>query len=355
MTDDLHNKTAEYAEPEETPGILDDDTAPANPNVSTVPVIPQLSVALGLLILVFSVTYVGASRSLKEQTPTPDPIYVTEEPSVRTERAAAVSQTFDGIELEAKSAVVWDVKNQRVLFNKNADDVRPLASITKLMTALVAYELLDPEEKVRITLDALKEQGDSGLVDGEEFTVENLADLVLIESSNDGASALGTRAGGVIGTSGDPEALFVRAMNIRAGELGLTKTEFKNTTGLDLSETEAGAYGSARDVARLMDHIITSIPEAVALTTLEVTTIPNEEGEYHVAKNTNEAAGSLEGLLASKTGYTVLSGGNLVVAVNVGLNRPVVVVVMGSSYEGRFADTEKLVNRVRQAVAKSDT
>lgn len=351
MTDDLHNTNLD--EPGE--GLLADDTAPQNPNVSTVPVVPQLGVALSLLVLVFGVTYVGASRSLNEPVPAPDPVYVTEEPSVRTERAAAVSQTFDGIELEARSAVVWDVKNQRVLFNKNADDIRPLASITKLMTALVAYELLDPEEKVRITLDALKEQGDSGLVDGEEFTTQNLADLVLIESSNDGASALGMRAGEVISGDADPETLFVRAMNVRAEELGLAKTEFKNTTGLDLSETEAGAYGSARDVARLMDYIITSIPEAVALTSLEVTTIPNEEGEYHVAKNTNEVADSLEGLLASKTGYTALSGGNLVVAVNVGLNRPVVVVVMGSSYEGRFRDTEKLVDRVRQAVAKSGT
>jgi D-alanyl-D-alanine carboxypeptidase (penicillin-binding protein 5/6) len=144
-------------------------------------------------------------------------------------------------------------------------------------------------------------------------------------------------------------------MNVRAEELGLTKTQFKNSTGLDISPSEAGAYGSARDIARLMDYIVTNAPDTVALTNLEVTTIENEEGAYHTAKNTNDVAGSIDGLIASKTGYTALAGGNLVVALNVGLNRPIVIVVLGSSYEGRFTDTEKLIERVRQYVGKSGT
>lgn len=348
---DGEQKNDEILESEAISQLLGDDDGDKNPNVSTVPVVPQLGVALGLLVLVFGVTYVGASRSLSLQSErAEDPVYVDTEIRAREQEALSLTRTFNNVELGAESAIVWDVKSQRILFNKNADDERPLASITKLMTALVAYELLDPEDRVTITLDALRVSGDSGFVDGEEFTVQNLADLVLISSSNDGASALGAQAGEVIGESGDPEAVFVRAMNVRAEELGLTKTHFNNTTGLDLSPSEAGAYGSARDIAHLMDYIITNAPDTVALTNLEVTTIENEEGAYHLAKNTNEVVGSIDGLIASKTGYTALSGGNLVVAFNAGLNRPIVVVVLGSSYEGRFTDTQKLIERARQYV-----
>jgi D-alanyl-D-alanine carboxypeptidase (penicillin-binding protein 5/6) len=182
--------------------------------------------------------------------------------------------------------------------------------------------------------------------------MQNLADLTLIESSNDGATALGARAGSTVLPDEDPNAVFVQAMNLKAEELGLTKTYFKNSTGLDISETQAGAYGSARDVALLMEYIITNVTDAVALTNTDVTTINNKNGDYHLVKNTNEVVNDIDGLIASKTGYTLLSGGNLVVAVNVGLNRPVVVAVLGSSYDGRFADTMELIERARLYIDK---
>jgi D-alanyl-D-alanine carboxypeptidase len=313
---------------------------------SPVPVLPQLSVALGLLVLVFGVSYVGASKALVAKT--------TE--NVRVETAATLKNTvdttplskfFDSVDLEAKSAFVWDVRAQRVLFNKNADEQRPLASITKLMTALVAYELLDPSEKVEISQQAIGAEGDSGFSEGEVFTLQNLADLTLIESSNDGATAIGATAGSAVLDDSNPNAVFVHAMNIKAEELGLTKTYFYNSTGLDLSPTEAGAYGSARDVALLMEHIITQTPEAVARTSLDSATIKNTTGEYHVAENTNTVTQEIEGLIASKTGYTTLSGGNLVIAANIGLNRPIIIAVLGSSQAGRFDDALALLEKAR--------
>ncbi len=326
--------------------ITTDELLAQHPHTSPVPVVPQLSVALGLLFFVFGVTYIGATNALTKQAPTPD-VRVEATPSVRAQEALSLSSIFEDTTLQARSAIVWDVTEQRVLFNKNADERLPLASITKLMTALVTYELLDGAERVAITTDAIRTDGDSGFVDGEEFTVQNLADLMLISSSNDGASALSATAGNAILEDEDAEAVFVTAMNVRAKELGLTKTEFKNSTGLDISPSLAGAYGSARDVAHLMEYVITNVTDAVALTTLDVTTVSNEEGAYHVAKNTNEYVDEMTGLIASKTGYTELSGGNLVVAVNVGLNRPIVVAVLGSTYDGRFQDTLDLIKRAR--------
>ena len=314
-------------------------------NVSPIPVLPQLSVALGILVFVFSVTYIGASSTLTKKANSED-LRIETALTSNAKDEPLYENIFDDTKLIAESAFVWDVRAQKILFNKNGDKELPLASITKLMTALVAYELLDPEEKVRISNDSLRTEGDSGLLEGEEFSMQDLADLTLISSSNDGAAALGAQAARTISTR-DPEQVFVTAMNLKAKEIGLTRTYFQNTTGLDLSASEAGAVGSARDVAFLMEYIITNQANAVALTTLDVTTISNNGGSYHLAKNTNEVVDDIDGLIASKTGYTALAGGNLVVAFNAGLNRPIIVAVLGSSQNGRFTDTLALIEKAR--------
>lgn len=331
--------------------IMDDAVLDSEHPIPKIPVIPQLSVALGLLVLVFGITYIGATQTLTKST-SPD-VYVEETPS-DTQKAQSFANIFNTTSIQARAALVWDVKNQRALFNKNADDQLPLASITKLMTALVAYELLNPQDKITISVDDLKTIGDSGLIDGEKFTLRNLIDLTLISSSNDGATAIGASAAHAIDPTKDPETVFVKAMNLKAEELGLTKTSFKNSTGLDISESLAGASGSARDVSLLMEYIITHITDAVALTNLGMKTIKNESGEYHLAENTNEVVEDIDGLIASKTGYTALSGGNLVVAFNAGLNRPIIITVLGSSQSGRFIDTLALIKKVEEYIAKEN-
>ena len=326
------------------------DDVPVDTTQPRIPVVPELGVALGLLVFVFSVTYIGATNTLTKDVKS-DEMRIEAKLAGSESNAQKTQNAFDDTRIEARSAIVWDVKNQKVLFNKNADDVRPLASVTKLMTALVAYELLLPDDRVTISLDDLKAEGDSGFVDGENFTMQNLMDLTLISSSNDGATALSSNVGQTITEDRNPDTVFVTAMNVKAEELGLTKTHFENSTGLDLSPEKAGAYGSARDMALLMEYIITNVNDAVELTTSDVTTVNNEQGERHIVKNTNEVVNDIDGLIASKTGYTQLAGGNLVIAFNAGLNRPIVVAVLGSSQDGRFADTLDLVERARLAVA----
>lgn len=314
-------------------------------STSPIPVIPELGMALGLLVVVFGVTYVSLPHDfLSKKEP------VTE---VRAQLAqvndvpSEASHAFDTIHIKAKSAIVWDVNNQKVLFEKNPDESLPLASVTKLMTALVAYELLDPQDRVRVTQDALRTEGDSGLRDGEQFTLENIIDLTLVASSNDAATAVSMTGGKTI-SDNNPQFAFVRAMNIKAEELNLSKTHFDNPTGLDLSPTKAGAFGSAHDIASLMEYIIRTVPDAIALTNLATTRIKNNDGAYHTAENTNEYVQRIDGLIASKTGYTTLAGGNLVVAFNAGLNRPIIAVVLGSGYDERFTDILTLVTRTQQ-------
>jgi D-alanyl-D-alanine carboxypeptidase len=320
--------------------------------ISSVPVLPQMALALGLLFVLFGVTYVGTNKKIvTEQKPRADIIVTDQLPA----QVAEVSNTdiFEETVISAQSAIVWDAKRHKVLFNKNADDRRPLASITKLMTALIAYELLDPSTPVEITNTALRADGDSGFHDGEMFTMQNLADLTLIESSNDGASALGAAVGTIIAPTSDTEQAFVHAMNVKAEELGLGSIHFENSTGLDISESEAGAYGSARDVALLMEYIIKYTPDAVTFTNLDAKVIYNKNGDSYAAENTNTIVDEIEGLMASKTGYTDLSGGNLVVAVNVGLDHPIIIAVLGSTQNGRFSDTDELLRRARLSVAQN--
>lgn len=313
------------------------------------PVVGQLLVALSILGIVFASTYTGTLAALMKKTEPPADIRVE---ATITESALAPGLTsyFDDMSLTARAAFVWDVKNERVLFNKNADEALPLASVTKLMTALVAYELLDDNSEVDISVEAIREDGDSGFHDGEIFSVRDLTDLMLIESSNDGARALSSAAGSALVESNDPNQVFIEAMNIKAGEIGLSSTHFKNVTGLDISKTEPGAVGTARDMAFLMEYIITHYPDVVALTSSERTTIDNADGEYHIVKNTNEAVNDIKGLIASKTGYTELAGGNLVIAFNAGFNRPIIVSVLSSTQNGRFEDAKLLSERARAYV-----
>lgn len=335
---EIETKPAEEATP---PHLFDD--VPQVKNASPIPVLPELSVALGLLVFVFSITFIGAKNTILPKAITDD--FRVEKKIVSVDEAPQ-TPGFESISLDAQSVVVWDVQTQKVIYEKNADDQLPLASVAKLMTALVAYELLDPSDRVSIPLSALQVEGDSGFVDGEMFTMQDLVDLTLISSSNDGAAALSANAGNAVLPSNNPEEVFVTAMNLKAQELGLTKTYFENSTGLDLSPTQAGAYGSARDMSLLMEYIITHT-DAAALTTLDLTTVNNVNGAYHLAKNTNEVVNDIDGLIASKTGYTELAGGNLVVAFDAGFNRPIIVTVLGSTQQGRFTDTLQLVEKTR--------
>lgn len=257
---------------------------------------------------------------------------------------------FSNINLQAQAVYVWDVQNQRVLYKKNEQEVLPLASVTKLMTALVAHELLEERAKVAIGNEAVAQYGNSGLSEGEVFNRLSLTDLTLMSSSNDGAYALAAAAGNTLGTNG--ATAFVHAMNIRAEELGLHHTSFKNPTGLDTSETESGAVGSAKDMAFLMEHIVQHEPDILTFTKTDQARVYSEDGTYHDTENTNYYINQIPGLIGSKTGYTDLAGGNLVVAFDAGLNRPIVITVLGSTRHERFTDVITLVEETQKQLTQ---
>ena len=249
-------------------------------------------------------------------------------------------------EVRAKAAFVYDIQSQEVLYEKNADKPLPLASITKLMTSMLSYELLEESTISTINEKALRQSGSVGFSDGETISLRNLNQLALISSSNDAAYALAAGVGEKLGNE-DPAAQFVAGMNIRAREIGLDSLEFKNPTGLDISTTEPGAMGSAKDTSLLLSFILKNYPGLLESTTQNVARVYSEDGNYHDVENTNNALYAIPNLLASKTGYTDLAGGNLTVAFDAGFNRPIIITVLGSTREERFTDVIRIIEAIK--------
>ncbi|MDP3735157.1 MAG: hypothetical protein Q8R39_01880 [bacterium] len=256
---------------------------------------------------------------------------------------------FSSLALDARAAIVWDVALARPLYSRNADAQLPLASLTKLMTVLLAHERISPPVTLTIAPSALAPEGDNGLFPEEEWRLRDLIGYTLIVSSNDGARALAAAAGSVggmvSGPSSESKALetFVTAMNERAIELGLTQTYFLNESGLDTSEAVSGGYGSAHDVARLLAEALHEIPAELEMTRTKALAVRSLSGVVHDAENTNEVVNRIPALIGGKTGYTDLAGGNLAIVFDAGFARPIAVVVLGSTQAGRFSDVERLV------------
>jgi len=294
------------------------------------------TLAVSVVFLIAVVTFASLSQVLQTDI-------ITEDPPTKIVQ----DNPFEDLTLEARAAYVIDLGSGEELFALNEEAQLPLASITKLMTVLITLEILENEDTVVIESNAIAQSGDDGFVTNERFRVKDLLDFTLLESSNDGAYALAAAAGLKARSTTDtdeidPYRTFVNRMNAKAYELGLVQTYYINATGLDSGEHVSGGYGSARDTAFLLGHIVTNAPTAIAATRYETLELVSSETTY-TANNTNEVIYSIPGLIASKTGYTDLAGGNLAIVFDIGINRPIVAVVLGSTQEGRFRDMQKLV------------
>lgn len=264
---------------------------------------------------------------------------------------AVVCDTPAAPRLTARAAYVLDVTSGRVLFEKNALSPVPLASLTKVMTALVASRVLDPESDIVISKEALTPEGDAGLVEGEVWRAQDLIDFTLITSANDGARALALAS---MKHAGESANAFVERMNALATTLGLSQTYFLNETGLDVNVHVAGAYGSARDIAHLLGYLYQEAGEVVFASSRATYTFVSRSGITHRAENTSSTAGHLPGQAISKTGFTDLAGGNLGIVAEILVGKPVALVVLGSTRAERDRDIETLYHFTRDLL-KRDT
>ena len=187
------------------------------------------------------------------------------------------------LSLSAESAVLMCAENGEVYFSKNADAPLPMASTTKIMTALVALENSDVTDTVQIDRRAVGIEGSSVyLTEGEMLTMENLLYALLLSSANDAAVAIAIEIGG--STEG-----FAELMNAKADEMGLENTHFDNPHGLD-SENH---YTSARDLAKITAAALENETFSKIVSTYK-TTIPCISGT-RVLINHNKLLRSYDG------------------------------------------------------------
>lgn len=341
-----HNTEQETHEEHGVPPVADDSSETQTSLTRRMPTFTQLGVALGILVLVFGVSFFKKDIQDTNRQPA-----MAETQAIQTpEKPESKTSVFEDVHIEAEAAFVWDIKEQKALYSKNPDAQLPLASLTKLMTALVASEILDKESNVVITSEAIAQEGESFFNEGDRFRFRDILDLTLITSSNDGAYALASAGGAVLASTESSEEAFVQEMNTYAEKIGLTDTYFTNPTGLDEDENISGSYGSARDVAYLMEYLATKYPDILSGTREPEKKIISQSGLVFDAHNTNESLAEIPGIVGSKTGYTTLAGGNLAVVFDVGLNHPVVVSVLGSTHENRFSDVLTLAQAAREHI-----
>ncbi len=206
--------------------------------------------------------------------------------------------------LSAKSAILIDAFDGRVLYELNARVRMPMASTTKIMTALVALEHGKLDDTVEIASDATGVEGSSVYLRvGERWTLRELLYALMLASANDAATAIAIHIGGSVEN-------FACLMNERAIELGLRDTHFQNPHGLDAE----GHYTSAYDLALLTAEALKNRDFLAVVSTPSYTVSGNGADGARYLTNHNRMLRTYSGAIGVKTGYTKKSGRCLVTA-----------------------------------------
>ena len=220
-------------------------------------------------------------------------------PSQRGEHPEDVES--DPLNLDCKSAILIEANTNTVLYEKNADEPLPPASVTKVMTLLLVMEAIEEGrlaygDTVRASANACSMGGSQiYLRENEEMSVEDLLKSVIIASANDAAVALAEHICG-------SEELFVEKMNEKAEKLGMTNTSFENTNGLD--DTVTNHLTSARDIA-IMSRELIKYPKITEYSSIWMDSI--REGNFTLT-NTNRLIRFYKGATGLKTGSTDKAG-----------------------------------------------
>ena len=249
---------------------------------------------------------------------------------------AALTAAQPDLTLNCRAVCLIDQDTGTVLYEKNADQQMPIASITKVMTLLLTFEAIHDG---RLTLDTLVPVSEQAyhmggsqiwLEPGEQFTLDEMIKAICVSSANDAAVAVAELVGG-------SEQGFVQMMNDRAAELGMTNTTFHNACGLD---TE-GHLSTARDVAIMSRQILTTCPEVLHYTGIWTDTL---RGGATQLVNTNKMLRRYNGITGLKTGTT--SGAGVCISASAtrdGLN--LIAVVLGApSSKDRFEAATTLLD-----------
>jgi len=219
-------------------------------------------------------------------------------------------------DIVADSYLAFDIENKKVLLEKNSNKSYPIASITKLMSGLVASENIRKEEKISLTNEMLQPLGQSPcLYSGAAISSQDLIKASLIQSSNDAPEALAIHLG---------KDRFLNLMNLKAQELGMRNTSFHDVHGLSpLNQS------TASDLAKLLNYVYKNKPELLSITRDNDFWLPNSSGQMLKFQNVNNFY-YLSSFVGGKTGYLPQARQTIASVFNV-KQKPVAVVVLYST------------------------
>ncbi|ADG06517.1 D-alanyl-D-alanine carboxypeptidase family protein [Kyrpidia tusciae] len=248
---------------------------------------------------------------------------------------AAAANSPDLYGISAQGAAVVDVGSGRVLYEKNGDQMMPIASLTKIVTGWLAVESGRLDERVTISANAARKEGSSVyLRAGETYTLRDLVYAMMLRSGNDAATAVAEHLAG-------SEARFAALMNAKAREMGLRHVHFANPHGLDAPGHGASAVDLARMTAKALQN-----PEFAAVVRTKYHRMPwPGEAWDRVMRNKNKMLWRYPGADGVKTGYTKRAGRCLASSATRDGHQVVVVVLKDPD---DWADTARLFDHVFQ-------
>lgn len=261
-------------------------------------------------------------------------------PAVAQTPPVLIAHPVEGIEpripdVTAAGWVLWDDTYGIVLASFEADVQRPMASTTKMMTALVAMDSGRTGQMVEVSERAAAiGEAEVDLVPGEILPFNLLVETMLVRSANDAAMAVAEASAGTVED-------FVTRMNSKAEEMGLENTSFANPHGLDRTDH----YSTPNDLLAMGKAVMENPILAAYVGQAEVEFPPDpKNGKTRPARTTNELLSEYPGVLGVKTGYTNRAGQCLVVMAQRGERRLYAVVMGSTGIKGHFRDAEVLLD-----------
>ncbi len=239
--------------------------------------------------------------------------------------------------LSGKSALVYDTRSSRFLYEKDIDLKLPIASLTKVLSAVIVLEKLNLEDIVTVSEQSIKVDGEKqDLYLGEKLSVKNLLKLMLIESSNDAAYALAEYAK-------TRDINFIEAMNAKAAAISM-----KNSLFLDPAGLEDRAYSTGEDLVKLVEYSL-NYQEIWDISSEKTAIIESsDERIKHSVISTNRLLGLIKDIVGGKTGFTEGAGQCMILVASVPeYDGKIISIVLGSG--DRFGDTQKLIEWTRTA------
>jgi D-alanyl-D-alanine carboxypeptidase (penicillin-binding protein 5/6) len=242
--------------------------------------------------------------------------------------------SVDEPELAAQSFYIVEINSGKVLAQKEPEKIQPIASLTKLVTALVVLERANLKDEIVISTSSIATEGEMGnLIAGETMTIESLMDAMLIESSNDAAVALAEKFNGQ----------FVNYMNQKAAQLGAKNTHFSDPSGLSPEN-----LSTAKDIAKIMQEFIKH-PTLTQITKMPEADILSSDGKHnHHLINSNKLLSKYPEIIAGKTGYIDESGNCFVIAIHP-QNEEATLIIVILNTQDRMGEMDKLIQWAKEA------